>query len=63
MTLPPVAEEQGCHSWTPRVTLSMGKMSYTVGTNSWPSPRLKATGNKGWDLLTEKLRQSNALAH
>lgn len=61
MTLPPVAEEQGCHSWTRRVTLSMGKMSYTVGTNTWPSPRLKAIGIKGWDF--KKLRQPNELAH
>lgn len=47
----------------PQSHLSLGKMSYTVGTNTWPSPRLKAKGNKDWDFKKLKLKQSNALAH
>lgn len=57
MTLPPVAEEQGCQLGF-GATLSMWELSYPEGTNTWSSLRLKPQATRA-GTLTETLRHSN----
>lgn len=57
MTLPPMAEEQGCQLGS-RATLSMWELSCPGGTNTWTSRRLKPQATRA-GTLTETLKHSN----